>query len=257
MTVSTLNAWGIPYWGERRTQRFTKIASASRELDVLALQEVFFDSESIADNLANGYEVVRLPSRFPWLHSGVMFVTRHKPQASRLYRFEECGGFQCLVDRGLLYMRIQLPGAGAVDVFNLHLQAYENYQDVRSAQFERVAEVLKERGRSGVPAILMGDLNVIAGSQEHKNLKKLLKGFKDTWELKGEGPGYTWNPDKNPFAQHEGESAVFQRLDYIFIKNGREKSWKVKEVKVDYDEKGNILSDHFGVTARLELVGKK
>lgn len=230
------------------------MASASKDFDVFALQEVFFDSESITGNLKDGYETVRLPPRFPWLHSGVMFVTKYKPKETRLFRFEECGGFQCLVDRGLLHMRIELPGGGPVDIFNLHLQAYENYQDVRSAQFERVAQVLKQKGKSGVPAVLMGDFNIIADGQEYQNLKNLLKDFKDVWELKGEGPGHTWNPGKNPFAEHEGESRVLQRLDYIFVKDGSEKSWKVKEVKVDFDEEGKILSDHFGVTARLELV---
>lgn len=253
LTVSTLNAWGIPFFSKKLSERFFKIGKESVRSDVLGLQEVFHGSGQIVRALQAGQSFVYPPGSFPWLRSGLMFITKHKVTNKKHFPFPDCKGIQCVVDRGILYMQIQLPGGQLINLFNLHLQAYEEHRETRRMQLKKIEKVLKERSQDGLPIIVLGDFNVMDSGPELKIVKAAMRGFRDVWKEKGEGAGHTWDPEKNPWAEHEGESQMLQRLDYIFVKDGVERAWEVEAVHVDFNKEGMFLSDHFGVRAKLRL----
>ncbi|MEX0797805.1 MAG: endonuclease/exonuclease/phosphatase family protein [Bacteriovoracaceae bacterium] len=254
--MSTLNSWGIPFFSEKLEERFAKIGKESAAADIMGLQEVFQGSKHIVKNLRKNQKHIYLPASFPWLHSGLMFITKHQVVQKKHFSFPECGGIQCLVDRGVLFLQIKLPTGQLINIFNLHLQAYEEYKDVRALQLKSVALTINEILRDGNPSIVMGDLNVMDSSLEFKDLQNKLPGFKDVWKIKGKGPGHTWNPEANPWSGHEGESKVFQRLDYILIKDGLNSFWEVEAAQLEFNRPGLFLSDHFGVGANLRLIKK-
>ena len=132
---------------------------------------------------------------------------------------------------------------------------------VREAQVMAIAEHLKkEAPLDGLPPILVGDLNAQPEASEIRFLKGLqsLQGksffLADAYEQVGEGPGFTFDATKNPYAAVTQEYP--RRIDYVLVRGpdrqGRGKPLSSKVVLTEV-ENGTAPSDHFGVYAELSI----
>ncbi len=115
-----------------------------------------------------------------------------------------------------------------------------------------------QRVAGGGPAILLGDFNALADSEEIGLLRQA--GFLDAFELAGSGEGVTWDEDGNPNIQLQRrtypdevpEDPRNKRIDYVFVR-GSGLSVTRARVVLDRPLDGQYPSDHYGVLAEIEV----
>jgi endonuclease/exonuclease/phosphatase family metal-dependent hydrolase len=115
-----------------------------------------------------------------------------------------------------------------------------------------------ERVAGGDPAILLGDFNALADSEEIGLVRQA--GFADAFELAGSGEGLTWDEERNANIQLERrtypdevpQDPPNKRIDYVFV---RGPGLRVTGARVVLDRPidGQYPSDHYGVLAEIEL----
>jgi endonuclease/exonuclease/phosphatase family metal-dependent hydrolase len=99
-------------------------------------------------------------------------------------------------------------------VLNVHGRAMRflaTHIDHRPDDSERtlnVGEIQTMLRSSNTPAMVCGDFNDVPASRTHTLMRQ---AFDDSWELAGQGDGYTFSADKPR-----------KRIDYIWISKGRE-----------------------------------
>lgn len=105
------------------------------------------------------------------------------------------------------------------------------------------------------PAVLMGTLNALPGSEEIRLIEEA--GFRDVWKEAGRGEGYTWDPLTNSNILEFGSSdrpqqSKRRRIDYIFVRGD---AIRVESAAVVLDSPtfGIHPSDHYGVAADLVI----
>jgi len=121
---------------------------------------------------------------------------------------------------------------------------------------EKLAFIQRVAGSS--PAILLGDFNALADSEEIGLLRQA--GFLHVFELAGSGEGFTWDADGNPNIQLQRraypdevpEDPRNKRIDYIFVRGS---GLRVTGARVVLDRplNGQYPSDHYGVLAEIEV----
>jgi endonuclease/exonuclease/phosphatase family metal-dependent hydrolase len=115
-----------------------------------------------------------------------------------------------------------------------------------------------ERLAGGGPAILLGDFNALADSEEIGLLRQA--GFLDAYEQAGSGEGFTWDEDGNSNIQLQRrtypdevpEDPRNKRIDYIFVR-GSELRVTRAQVVLDRPLDGQYPSDHYGLLAEIEV----
>lgn len=105
------------------------------------------------------------------------------------------------------------------------------------------------------PAILMGTLNALPGSEEIRLIEEA--GFRDVWKEAGRGDGFTWDPRTNSNILEFGSSdrpqqSTRRRIDYIFVR-GDAIRVESAAVVLDTPTFGIHPSDHYGVAADLVI----
>jgi len=166
-----------------------------------------------------------------------------------------------------LAVTVPLPDEGDL----LFIAATTSWRLAAESARERQVVALSDldaRHRNALPTIIAGDFNATPDAASIRYLRGLqsLGGrsvrYHDTWEVAGEGPGYTWNVD-NPSAKSEIGMIVRQphhrrRVDYVFVG-----SWdahpkaacEIQAVSLAFDRpvEGIWASDHFDVVADLAI----
>jgi endonuclease/exonuclease/phosphatase family metal-dependent hydrolase len=179
-----------------------------------------------------------------WLGNEVMIVSRLPILASASMTYSSARGSDALAAKGVVHARLgggrDAPQDAMLDVFVTHLQA--NHQDVRRAQLAELAAFVRERADPGLPALLLGDLN-IDGSEvarrnpdaEYHDLMQTVAalGFRDP----GQAVGGT-------------DSWQRRRIDYILT---RSPQLAVSDMQTRQfnDLSVRALSDHAALTATL------
>lgn len=270
--VLTLNTWMIPVLRKMAKARAEAIGRELGNYDISLMQEAF--TPGVRKTMAtlakehdfhNRYQ----KSTFLKINSGMYTFTRFEITKTDFMRFYNCGGPQCLSTKGILYTQIKLPSGELVDLFNTHLQAYEDDHRVRRFQMKNAMKFVNKINDGSLPVIFAGDFNVIGETPEYDTLMKELGNFTDVWRvLRPNDPGFTWDPSINNWARYDfKESHLLQRLDYIFIRDGEDTKISVKEVSLAFDEQKMwygvyfrpnyiFVSDHFGVEATLVIEKK-
>jgi endonuclease/exonuclease/phosphatase family metal-dependent hydrolase len=261
LRVLTLNIWNRQGPWE---QRLALIREGIRRLspDLVALEEVLArGARSQADEIAEGlgYEAA-----FGTAHDLGGDVRFGNAALSR-WPFESSRAIPLPVGardehRSLLFAEIASPH-GKIPFFVTHLNWKFHHGVVRERQVVAIAAHVKaEAPIAGLPAILAGDFNAEPESAEIRFLKGLgsLEGkstfFADCFAIAGEGPGFTYDGTRNPFAAEAQEYP--RRLDYIFSR-GPDKAFRGKPLRasVVMDEllEGVAASDHYGVYAEISI----
>ena len=261
--VLTLNIWNRQGPWEDRLPMIRR-GIAALQPDLIGLQEIIFsEGRSQADDIREGLPVA-YEAAFGQAHDlggGVAFgnailsrwpIGRHRP-------FELPSGFSD-ENRCLFFAEIISP-FGPIPFFVTHLNWKFHEGCVREAQVMAIAEHLKkEAPLSGLPPILVGDMNAQPEASEIRFLKGLqsLQGksffLADAYEQTGDGPGFTFDATKNPYAAITQEYP--RRIDYVMVRGpdrqGRGKPLASKVV-LNEVENGTAPSDHFGVYAELSI----
>jgi endonuclease/exonuclease/phosphatase family metal-dependent hydrolase len=118
---------------------------------------------------------------------------------------------------------------------------------IRNAQ---ALEIIQGPANTSLPVVITGDLNAPPNSSTYNLF--INAGFKDTWNIVGEGPGFTHEQSPDLL---NANSKLIERFDYILFKNGWEpiEAELVGESQNDRTKTGLWPSDHAGVSAKLNL----
>lgn len=263
INVLTLNTWMIPTQGKIPKERAKLIGKNVEIFDLVFMQEAFTKKvrKIIKANADSKFNDLYKKSPGSILGSGLYNLSGLKINNADFMPFKSCGSIQCGAKKGALYMQVQTPDGTLIDTFNTHLQAYYKDAAIREKQLKETIKFIKQKVSAERPAIFAGDFNIIASTSEYSVLENYLIGFKDVWlDFRASDAGFTWNPDLNRWASYDdGEPIQLQRIDYIFVKDGTNKKWNILETNIEFNktissQSGPIfLSDHFGVSAALEL----
>lgn len=271
INVLTYNVWMIPLQRKMAKARAEAIGKTIGQFDLVFLQEAFTAGirKTVAtharksNKIENRYQT-RLAHK---LSSGKFTLGKFEITKSSFKRFKNCKGIQCMSGKGVLYVQIKLPSGVLIDTFNTHLQAYEKFSLTRKWQMLEALALIDTVNDGEIPVLFVGDFNVIGETIEYTQFKDMLFDFEDVWRITNPNKdGFTWNPDANPWAKYDyNESQLLQRLDYIFVRDGKHKKWKIESSKLEYTKKKKWFgvfkkakmvfgSDHFGLSARLSLI---
>jgi endonuclease/exonuclease/phosphatase family metal-dependent hydrolase len=147
------------------------------------------------------------------------------------------------------YSSGELPGTRMVE----KLRRAVDGANRRSREVENLL-VYINRKAGKEPAILMGSLNALPGSDEVARIREA--GFVDSYAAANpDSPGFTWDSQRNGIADRY-RPAPWEpgryRVDYIFVRGD---AISVQDARVFLDDPtyGVYASDHFGVLATLEI----
>lgn len=259
--VLTLNIWNRQGPWE---QRLALIRDGIRELapDVIGLQEVLHhDGKSQAHAIAEGFGYEVAFGKAHDLGGGVEFgnaVLSRWPILKTDVSPLPTGGTR--EARSVLFAELASPH-GTLPFFVTHFNWKFHEGVVREEQALEVARLLKHKAPiAGLPPILVGDLNAQPEATEIRFLKGLhaLSGksmfLDDAFEHAGEGEGYTFDAQRNPFAALTHEYP--RRIDYVLVrgpdKHGRGKPVHARVVLEEVVD-GIAASDHYGVYAEIRM----
>jgi endonuclease/exonuclease/phosphatase family metal-dependent hydrolase len=259
----TINIWNRQGPWERRFELLRE-GIAALAPDVIGMQEVMSDGASdFAREIggALGYDV-----EFGVAHAlggGISFgnavLSRHPIAKHAVFPLPGAGTSE---ERSLLLTEIATPH-GPLPFATTHLAWRFHHGFVREAQVATIAEIFKNElplRDDALPAVLAGDFNARPEATEIRFLTGLhaLGGkslfLADCFGEAGEGPGYTFDERKNPFAALTHEAP--RRIDYVFVRGpdarGRGKPLSARVV-LDTLSDGVAPSDHFGVLAEIRV----
>jgi endonuclease/exonuclease/phosphatase family metal-dependent hydrolase len=253
--VLTFNTWGKPgILGTDLKRRFRLIADAVRGHDVVGMQETFTGYAAGLEEAA-GYPYFLRPRNggFLKLNAGLTVMAKHPIVETDFAAFEKAAHADAFARKGVLFARLDVPGAGKVDVFDTHFQAQSGakYDAIRMHDVEVLASLV-EKHRAGNPTFIFGDFNSRPDSAAYAAIMDRLP-VRDAFVQANPGdPGYTVDP-LNP---HKKPTAPYKRIDFVFVMDGDHLNVRVDAASVVFNTEigGTFLSDHYGLNARCSLV---
>ncbi|MCZ4588219.1 endonuclease/exonuclease/phosphatase family protein (plasmid) [Rhodococcus opacus] len=256
-----------PYLGTDREGVVSEICARIRRLapDIVGLCEVFSDGErtEISTALQDLYPFVREGPDEDDLESdgGLLLLSRFPLLAVNDFIFRDCDGVDCLANKGILHIRVRGPSwPSALDVLYSHTQniSTSNGQSALYAQLEKMRDFVQRHADIGLPALIMGDLNIPATTSVHyRTLLNTLGGFRDAWTLAGNAvtSGPTYVADNNFYDDTADRPGSDERLDYILLRPGSSACPVTADVEVmRFTYNGRFISDHFGVLAVFDPI---
>jgi endonuclease/exonuclease/phosphatase family metal-dependent hydrolase len=267
--------------GDEDLARAERIAALVRQgaYDLVAFQEVFDEDARhlLLDRLRSDLPHVVTKSGDDWFNedSGLMIFSRHAFGADpTFFEWDAVGplwNHDRWADKGVQIARVQLAEGLTLVFANLHMQSDrddpDEYRHLRAAQLQQLGRVLarglvKTRAPTTLAALVAGDFNVIAGSDEHRAMLQTLKEPRDLFgETHPDEAGHTIDP-ANTMVSNDEEP---QRLDYLLafdeVPGGGPDGSRlpIASITVDsigvrpFEHAGADLSDHYGVEARLRV----
>lgn len=198
------------------------------------------------------------------LNPGLVTLAKDKLQTPMNFQpYQALTGWDKYAEKGVIFGEV-LIGGRQIHVIQTHTQASyvgseQQDEKVRTQEvYDTLFPVLDSVLQSTTnPVLLLGDLNIIAGSAEYKSFARQMlgRGMRDAWEtLYPNTPGFTYDPATNAlikkFAPNDTEA---QRLDYIFYRdtnlikpiNANVLEWKTAS--------GLDVSDHYGLEVDFNI----
>lgn len=222
----------------------------AQTFDIISLQEVF--DEEQRDQIALGYPTANYnllwgPDEDDFEEeSGVAVLVKGNPSTDFLLRqsdleflhhnevYNECAGSDCWANKGFSVNAVRVGNGAAfsrVWIINTHLNAAYDFPDQHSAerhsQLTQIMNYLSQLGVTDEPVLLMGDLNIVAGSQEYMNrMSDVLSGWEDPIAAVFGNAAIPFTNDKTRSAYGhfwQNEHHIHEHLleDY-FLQNGQQ-----------------------------------
>jgi endonuclease/exonuclease/phosphatase family metal-dependent hydrolase len=258
LTVLSYNIKGLPpfaakgYDQDRYADIGRILAQRMKEgaaPDIVLLQESFVDRTRELRKIA-GYPYVAEGPRARGLFSlssGLYILSRHPIVQEDRRAFGSCSDWDCFANKGVQFARIQLPGVpAAVDIYNTHMQASRNRDEIRLRQVKAAADFVRETRGEGTPIIFAGDFNFRFGGPEGSSYSRFLAKtqFHNAAEL----------CLRNGCAPKE-DRILHRTVNHHFIASAPEVRLHPVAMTRNFREKvrGRALSDHLGYEATYEL----
>lgn len=264
LSLLTYNIWGLyPIAGGRARWRYKEIGKRLAPFDIIAIQEAW-DKKTDAVVRNSDFPFISYGRRAHHLvgGSGLITLSRYPILETEFLRYQNCVGFDCLADKGVLRTRILLPDHTQIDVYNTHLNAgvhigLDLSDKVRERQLEQLSKWIESRSQD-LTAIIMGDTNSPEDSVNYDQMKQSFQAL-DLYRLfHFSGPeylGYTWDAQENAWIPQLPEWMMQpMRIDYIWLRGC--KNPLLYDARVAFKEnvkKGKPLSDHFAVHVEVGL----
>lgn len=218
--------------------------------DALGLQEVdrytkrhYVDEPDVLANLTNMYWTFGKMRDFQGGDYGVAVLTRQEPKETRTFYYHPPGQARNECNEGPSYADY-CQGAVAVRIYDAtakrdiwfittHIGLYDMQLDeVKELVNEYVSQLVAEDPT--IPIFITGDFNSVPTSDAIKYMVSDDANFEDTWDVYGDGEGYTFD-----------SQSPFERIDYIF----QRKPVAYTCVKIVVPE--TLASDHYPVVAEF------
>jgi endonuclease/exonuclease/phosphatase family metal-dependent hydrolase len=202
---------------------------------------------------------------------GQLILSRHPLLAVHKHVFETGAGDDDWANKGVIHVRVHPAGSPtAFDVFYTHMQAIyassfaeadEDFREVLLAQLDEMRAFIRKHSDPGIPAFILGDLNVPGTVREDLEvLAERLGDPVDLWLAAGHdiNDGMTIdqpqaNKAHNFYADDDDNEHDRQRLDYILMRPSPRFVPIVRQIEVrKFSRNGRFISDHFGLHARIE-----
>ncbi|MEW6255616.1 MAG: endonuclease/exonuclease/phosphatase family protein [Pseudomonadota bacterium] len=233
---------------------------------IIGLSEVWAHSVSdrIRESLPVGYETFRFSGE-PW-HKGscglVLGVRGRFVDPCGFLNYEGLIESDSWSAKGVVYAKAAI-GDRKVLIVQTHAQAsYVGKEKVCEAARRRqlqatLFKVLDEEADFLGPAFLLGDLNIVAGSDDYRwfSTQMAARGYRDAWfAAEGAGPGYTYRPRHNSLIPLFDETETLdQRLDYIFYRPAASTVRRAQVLTDFTTARGLELSDHEPLLVTFEV----
>lgn len=259
LSVLSYNVWGLPsLLGTKRKERFERLGATLNAYDVVALQEAYSDDIEILKQSSGFPHHFRLDNgSLLKTNSGLYILSKYPISKTASTTFNSCAGANCLANKGILMVQVEHPKIGPVDVYTTHYQEDDTAKakQIRINENNRVLQEFILRNASKHPVIITGDFSSIPEQTEYADLMKRMPLTDIFSKLNPDNPGYTLTPD-NPMTGGEGTP---KRIDYIFAlqKTGVEVTPLESKITHQQPVDGVVLSDHYGVSAKLRIKVKK
>lgn len=257
LRILTYNVWGLPGpLVKNRKERFERLGSQLNAYDVVTLQETFSnDIEVLSKTTGFPYHERYNNSSFYRLGSGLYVLSKYPILKTDYMAFDRCTVADCLARKGVLMTRIDHPKIGPIDLYTTHYQAedLEKAQKIRIEEDNLILQELMHRNRSNNPVIVTGDFNSVPDGPEYEDLMSRLPLVDSFRQIHPQDPGYTSSAD-NPYKAGQADK-VSERIDYIFYLPKEGVKYQVLDSQVTLNQAvdGYVLSDHYGVSARLRI----
>lgn len=250
LSLLTFNTWGKPgIFGTKLETRFGLIGEAVKGHDVVAMQETFTGRAADLGEAA-GYEHFLRPTKGGFLKTnpGLTLMARHPMRETDFVAFSKATGGDRFARKGVLFARLDVPGAGAVDVYTTHFQSMADpkAEAIRLHDVDVLAAFVAKHA-AGHPTLIMGDFNMRPDSAPYAALKAKLP-VRDAWaEAHPDDPGYTSGPE----IPYKKKTSPHKRIDFVFVMG----AVRVDAAEVVFEEPvdGTVLSDHYGVHAEVTV----
>jgi len=276
----------------KRVQRANKLIDLiyKENYDIICLQEVF--SEEIRGIFFNKLKtkfpfiVKKTGDDVLWIQdSGLFFASMFpfKGKPGNIIFSNNPIGSDGQSEKGFLFAKLVITNDILLYCFSTHLQSSVSNDDVRRYQLREIRNKMLELFLLRSPELknenmylmLFGDLNIIGKSPgdattetEYDKMMDILSYPRDLFRKKNiTSAGLTWNGTENTFIKKNDKvDKDKQRLDYAIafdnVPTGRvdgppNKIGKIEclscTVKKFKDDKGNDLSDHYGIETVINI----
>lgn len=237
--------------------------------DIIGLSEVWahtIQNEIInhfKKNTLDGFAFQNEPKTklSPGLVLGVRGSLDHSPLAFQYYT--DLVGYDKYSAKGVVYGKVRIQN-NDIYIIQTHTQASYTQsiveddkarrKQLQSVLFPIIDAALNEFNG---PIFLLGDLNIIANSQEYQwfNQQMTYRGLYDAWSsCHDQNPGITYDPENNALIQKfDPTQKEKQRLDYIYYRKNKAHISHIKVIR-DWKTDQNIDdSDHYPISANFHL----
>jgi endonuclease/exonuclease/phosphatase family metal-dependent hydrolase len=259
--VVSYNVHALPGWavGDDPAGRMPSIGALLAGYDVALVQESWLHGTALAESAGLPTRIPGNASRSALLGrlsffcgscgSGLLLLLRlpaERVVAQEARPYGLCAdwlvsGNDCWATKGFVFARVRLASGAEVDVYDTHLEAGDQPDDldVRKKQLEELAAFVSARS-AGRAVVLGGDLNLPFDDPEQR---EAVLRFARALELRDTG------------ARPETGSPWSRRLDWILSRDGRDVALRVLEAGEDraFVRDGAALSDHPALFARFRV----
>lgn len=254
LRLMTYNVWGLQGpLGERQEERMKQIGPAVRAHDVVALQETFTKHSGIVGRLSDyRYQLEGSDGGLLRAKSGLTMLTSHAIVVKDFVAFEKATNADRLSQKGVLFMRIQVPGTGPVDIYNTHFQA-GGAAAFKEHDVDTVVQMVK-RHDQGYPTFILGDLNLTPDEAPFQRLLRELD-LRDVYAERNPGQDGATSSPKN--TNHEPTDKP-ERIDHILVRRNDRFDIAITSAEVAMTEtiNGKHPSDHFAVLGQFQIAPK-
>lgn len=254
ISLLSFNIWALPgFLGVDRNARIQALGETLKAYDLVALQEAFTEDVTQLKTLAGFQHHVKPPRNSSFkMNSGLYVLSRFPVLKTEFRAFGRCTGKDCLVNKGVLLVRVSHPELGPLDLYTTHFQSgqSESSEKIRAEDNNQQLETLLNQNLGPFPVILAGDFNFHPDQLAYRDLNSRFP-LMDTFRAKHpDQAGFTVDPS-NPYAPESTPG----RNDFVFALQRENHDIQVLQSEVRYREphRGQQLSDQYALSTELHI----